>query len=393
MSAQDSTGNDVDNGWNLSSDVRIVRGKNEAAIYQFSKQRLIRISNEVADVIEHGLYTPMQKRQLLAEGLLAGCGSGSFIEDSDSGEIGTICTAWLELTPSCNLRCSHCYMGDVLQDECNIDKAKWLEIIDYLLQWNCKNVIFLGGEPLLSPILPALLSHLRKHSKSIHISVITNGTTLSDKWLEIFKNDNVSLRFSLLGITARMHDGITMCQGSFDKLITSIHKAQTYGIDFDIGITLLPETQSFRGDFIDFCKREFDVSRVKFSHVRPQGRFAKQPRSGGDEREFCRLDITKPFFENANRHHTCLYGKTVFSYTGKVHPCIMARYAEQNLESVLGQPPLQAFKEWWFLTKDKINGCKYCAMRYGCFDCRGYANDLYSPPSNCHLATQLSELG
>ena len=60
---------------------------------------------------------------------------------------------------------------------------------------------------------------------------------------------------------------------------------------------------------------------------------------------------------------------------------------------MLEQAPEDVFCRWWTLTKDEVDGCRDCALRYACFDCRGFATSMTGCPSNCRLAVELAMRG
>ena len=69
---------------------------------------------------------------------------------------------------NCNLRCEWCDTNFLEYEEMELD-----DIIDEVLKYNCKRVIFTGGEPCLQD-LKTIGSELKKYG--INISVETNGT-------------------------------------------------------------------------------------------------------------------------------------------------------------------------------------------------------------------------
>ena len=69
---------------------------------------------------------------------------------------------------NCNLRCEWCDTNFLEYQEMELD-----DIIDEVLKYNCKRVIFTGGEPCLQD-LKTIGSELKKYG--INLSVETNGT-------------------------------------------------------------------------------------------------------------------------------------------------------------------------------------------------------------------------
>ena len=69
---------------------------------------------------------------------------------------------------NCNLRCEWCDTDFLTYEEMQLE-----DIVNQVLQYNCKRVIFTGGEPCLQD-LDTIGSELKKHE--INLSVETNGT-------------------------------------------------------------------------------------------------------------------------------------------------------------------------------------------------------------------------
>ena len=69
---------------------------------------------------------------------------------------------------NCNLRCEWCDTDFLTFEEMPLE-----DIVNQVLQYNCKRVIFTGGEPCLQD-LDTIGTELKKHD--INLSVETNGT-------------------------------------------------------------------------------------------------------------------------------------------------------------------------------------------------------------------------
>ena len=69
---------------------------------------------------------------------------------------------------NCNLRCEWCDTDFLTFEEMELE-----DIVNQVLQYNCKRVIFTGGEPCLQD-LDTIGTELKKHG--INLSVETNGT-------------------------------------------------------------------------------------------------------------------------------------------------------------------------------------------------------------------------
>lgn len=87
---------------------------------------------------------------------------------------------------NCNLRCEWCDTDFLTYNEMELD-----DIVNEVLQHNCKRVIFTGGEPCLQD-LETIGAELKKHG--INLSVETNGTIAVPKiidWICVSPKDQV----------------------------------------------------------------------------------------------------------------------------------------------------------------------------------------------------------
>jgi radical SAM protein with 4Fe4S-binding SPASM domain len=78
------------------------------------------------------------------------------------------------------------------------------------------------------------------------------------------------------------------------------------------------------------------------------------------------------YFSNIERH-PCWYGKLAITHDGYILPCIMAkRFIIGTIKRISLKDVMlnKMTKDYWTLTKDKINICKECEYRYSCHDCR-----------------------
>jgi radical SAM protein with 4Fe4S-binding SPASM domain len=105
------------------------------------------------------------------------------------------------------------------------------------------------------------------------------------------------------------------------------------------------------------------------------------------DQDFDCNDISEYYYLTNKIKNSCWRNKLAVSKKGELKPCI---YSEIVLGK-LGQTSLnEIFKKvekYWYLTKDKINKCKDCELRYICFDCREIAyrkyGNLYAENPNC----------
>jgi MoaA/NifB/PqqE/SkfB family radical SAM enzyme len=76
-------------------------------------------------------------------------------------------------TYRCNLRCSHCFVGENLSLNSHFPFADLYALIQALPQWKTKAVTFLGAEPTLYPCILEAVELVQ--SLGMQARIVTNG--------------------------------------------------------------------------------------------------------------------------------------------------------------------------------------------------------------------------
>lgn len=173
-----------------------------------------------------------------------------------------------EITHKCNLNCIHCLSGssDSSPGELNLTECK--NIVDQLAASGVFEINFGGGEPLLQDYFLPLLSYI--HDKGIVTCISTNGTVLTDEYIEFFKeNLLVNIQVSLDGAIAEVNDRIRG-RGTFDRIIRGIERLAGKNISLSINTVVtslnfhqLPELKEMAASY---------GARLRVSRFRPSGR-------------------------------------------------------------------------------------------------------------------------
>lgn len=191
------------------------------------------------------------------------------------------CTALIEVTQRCNLRCGFCFADSGVR--CERDPP--IEQINRLYQCVMKasgrcNVQLSGGEPTLRDDLPEII----RNGKEIgfrFIQVNTNGIRLSrdEKFVEKLKSaglDSIFLQFDGTndGIYKRLRGRRLLA-----VKIRAIENCRKYGIGVVLVPTLVPGVNTDNiGEIIRFALRHIKAVRgVHFQPVSYFGRVPKQP--------------------------------------------------------------------------------------------------------------------
>lgn len=250
--------------------------------------------------------------------------------------LGSLDFLWLELTPRCNLKCSHCYAdagpnSPALQ---TMSCENWVDVLRQACDLGCRSVQFTGGEPSLCADLPALL----REAKMIgfqSVEVFTNGTHLPRKLKHAIVKEGADLAFSVYGSRREVHDPITGMPGSFAKTLRSIRWALNAGLGVRVAVIEMPSNATD----IPATKRLLSglgVHSICVDRVRGVGRGNGHARSRGRDLlgELC---------------GECWRGKLAVHPDGNVSPCIFSRFrrvghVSQSLVSILNSERLHSFR-------------------------------------------------
>lgn len=194
--------------------------------------------------------------------------------------------AYFVMTENCNLACSYCFIVNKMDKGSKYEKVMTKETVKNGLDFFCrqinrqpehfeeeKTIIIYGGEPLINykkvQYLICLIKEYKKQGKlpeKTNVSMITNGTLISEEKARYLKQENVSIAISLDGIDANSNSCRKLVDGSpaFDNIINGIKIAQEEGCNCGLSMTLTEETIK------DFSKiqdvvQEFGINSLGFN--------------------------------------------------------------------------------------------------------------------------------
>lgn len=163
----------------------------------------------------------------------------------------------LELTSSCNYKCSHCYnfwrsSEDISSDILTTKLAT--NVINKLHESGVFHVILTGGEPMMNmDVLIFTMKELAK--RNISFSLNSNASLMTEERAEVFREAGLrTIMVSLLSYDRKTQDLITNRNGSYERTIQGIKHARIGGLRVAVNMV---------------------VSRTNLSHVVDTGLFAK----------------------------------------------------------------------------------------------------------------------
>jgi radical SAM protein with 4Fe4S-binding SPASM domain len=414
---------------------KIVYGASRAAIYDFKTGNVYSL-NESARYTAHLLESnhlvqsvPHSLREFLFR--LTDLKLGYFSEslklplyEDDIPSTSPLHFLWLELTDSCNLRCRHCYAdagpcGSVnrvvppdieneivllnssrqrstrTESKKKLDTANWIELIRSAAILGCRQLQFIGGEPLLYRSLVQLIDTAIETGYE-HIEIFTNGTLLTEEWADILATRGVSVAISLQGSNPEIQDFIAQKAGSFEQILRGIELLQKRRVKTRLATTALSLNQSDL-DAVEELVQRYDISYQGYDVVRAVGRGNSVELLPTDIEVYKSKWLFEPDFttdrESYYRNqglHSCWAGRIAVTSEGDVIPCVFAReqvvgnILNTSFEEILASKDLHSM---WGLTKDQIEVCQDCEYRYACGDCRPAAlsesGNLYAKYPRC----------
>lgn len=241
---------------------------------------------------------------------------------------------WLEITEKCNLECLHCYANSSPREELfgQMSADEWLTVLQESAAQGCKQVQFIGGEPILHPDLSRMISFASEHGFSF-IEVFTNATILNEDLLETFIKFGVQIATSFYSDDPITHDAITEHKGSFNRTVENIKRFVRAGLHVRAGIIEMPENRG-HAHRARFFLEGLGVSDINIDVQRGVGRGQKHLHSLQPMSELC---------------GECWKGKLCVTSFGRVYPCVFSRFADlgtvkSGIPNILNTDTLSEFR-------------------------------------------------
>ncbi len=131
----------------------------------------------------------------------------------------------VEITNRCNLRCVMCdrwkWASEEKKtlDELSIEKL--VQLFEELKHIGVKEVLLTGGETMIRKDFSSIIQHIKKIG--LQISIITNGTMVTDEIARALALANAKVTFSMDG-DKEIHDRVRGVQGTFERAVKGIKK-------------------------------------------------------------------------------------------------------------------------------------------------------------------------
>lgn len=164
----------------------------------------------------------------------------------------------LDITNACNLACDHCYhahhhnAGALTFDQWVVVLQQYAQLLQKVRM--VPQLTICGGEPILCPFLFPLIEHIRTQFGDCDLSLLSNGTRITEDDAILLKRLNVHVQISLDGPDASRHDVIRGA-GSFDKTLAGCAKLKAHNVCFHHLAVLSQRTAPWIPDFFSLPQR------------------------------------------------------------------------------------------------------------------------------------------
>jgi len=382
----------------LKPEIHYVKGIRKGALYDLIKGRLISLDEKkskfielleknysLSKIIEMGNFAESEVVNLLdflfREDIIIKCDSKTYIDKYTYGfpkfllgqpllKVPTLATAYIEVCNICNLECYFCnapkYYGCLACTKSNTDdnvlKDNIFEILSYLNDLNCKNIVLFGGNPFLDIESLKNICLLLMKFNFQKIIVLTNGFELNNKEvIDLIRYYNLHI-FITIFYPFNIYERLSKGKYRFREVLKNILKLDETGINYNISLVLTKSVNI--SDILEQLKEDFERKDINAIPI------------------YCydfslSKDLLNPpsiaEYELMKIYNPCLYGKITITYDCKYLLCPLIKdYVLGNIKNKELIDILEDLEKYYKITKDKIEPCKYCEFRYACLDCRAY---------------------
>lgn len=380
--------------YEINNNVFLVEGAARAAIYDTTKGNVFSINPQAKEIVlGHQPNAGFSQRLIEAELITP---EKPVIESKMEPSSLGLEFLWLNLTSRCNLTCIHCYQESTPNlSEDKLTSDDWRLVIEQAASIGCRQLQFIGGEPLIFSQIFELAAYARQLGYE-SLEIFTNGTLLNPGRIQAIKDLGIKVAISLYSHIPEIHDAVTTMRGSYEKTVRAMELLRKANIQTRVGVVVVKVNQPTIDDTLKMIKDFGFDGWDSVDIVRPLGR-GRDIQILPDEiyvRKFGMMTkpifVTDPISFDRNRLcNPCWAGKLAIDPSGKIFPCIATKShcigeTNQPFETVIKS---RQVKKLWSITKDNIESCCLCEYRYACGDCRPLAESiggsLYSKTARC----------
>jgi len=321
---------------------------------------------------------------LFESGWVINAGKGSCIEDFEYYKMEShgmtefsLDKVIIELTGSCSLNCFFCNPDSTdAFASCSCKRWNYPSVVDdyqdiiaQVLVYKIKKIMIIGGDPFWEGYdkLTNVLRCLKDNNYLGEIVILTNGACLDRGKIDFISEfENVRINILFLGCNEQEYREITGKKYIYKKVLENVKELQKKKVS--VNGTLL---------FNNINANEISNSTLNLLGIDIGVKFIFDERYNTSDILFSNKNrMIKPDYMTQKllrETHSCLYGQIFISSDLKIFPCpYMRNYLLGDLkkEQLYDVFRRSEYRKFWFMSKNKITGCKECKYRTLCLDCR-----------------------
>ncbi len=193
------------------------------------------------------------------------------------------------VTSVCDMRCTHCFFTDELNDRPRKKlqmKTEEIEKISETLGGNLGVLVLAGGEPFTRKDLPEICNAFYRNNKLDSVYLMSNGQIHPRIFPDVTRilEENPKLNVTVaLGIDGMKepHEKIRQKEGSWDK---AIHTARTLkemkkeypNLDVQTCTCVMASNEETIFDWYDFLKYDLKPDKININYIRPPSNDPKE---------------------------------------------------------------------------------------------------------------------
>lgn len=155
----------------------------------------------------------------------------------------------LSLVDRCNFRCTYCMPSEIFgADYPFLGKKDWLtfdeieRVIRAFVHLGVSRIRLTGGEPLLRPQLPELVSKLCQIDGIRDLALTTNGSRLEEAGEALFQSGLRRITISLDSLDPEILENISGAKASVQKILNGIESAIKLGFEVKVNTVIMRDT-------------------------------------------------------------------------------------------------------------------------------------------------------
>ncbi len=297
---------------------------------------------------------------------------------------------FIELTNLCELECFFCKGNGIklwhkgcmgcsrwpINNKTKRGVDEWGEVLSQLNDLECRDLMIIGGNPLLVEDKLMKVSKQARSLKFQRIFLGTNGMYLSENIIRFLKKYEIYPLIQVFSYKSKEYELITGKCWSFDVLTENLRKLKENGLKFSITILVSHITQNNIKEIREFFKT-FSPENIFLDYLYPISNNLSDLSSAYTEKlVISKKNLPRTSLEDfcgKRDYNSCLNGKIAVTTKGDVLPCIMMRddiignINESSLQELFAGKKMDLY---WDLSREKIETCIECEYRYACPDCR-----------------------